>query len=64
MIRSQTCFLAFLFGNLIAWSSMFQPAVALSVAESDLFMVLSDVGQFACWVVGLNNEIGVHKFDA
>ena len=61
--RSQTCFLAFLFGNLIACSSRFQPAVALSVAESE-FMALSAAGQFACWFVRLINEIGVKKFDA
>ena len=61
--RSQTCYLAFLFGNLIAWSSRFQPAVALSVAESE-FMALSAAGQFACWFVRMINEIGVQKFDA
>ena len=62
-MRSQTCFLAFLFGNLIAWSSRFQPAVALSVTESE-FMALSAAGQFADWFVRVINEIGVHKFDA
>ena len=61
--RSQTCYLAFLFGNLISWSSRFQPAVALSVAESE-FMALSAAGQFGCWFVRVLNEIGVQKLDA
>ena len=60
--RSQTCWLAFLFGNLVGWNSRYQPAVALSVAESE-FMALSAAGQFACWFVREINELGVRKLD-
>lgn len=60
--RSQSCWLAFFFGNLIAWNSRYQPALALSVAESE-FMALAAAGQFACWFIREINELGFNKLD-
>ena len=58
--RSQTCWLAFLYGNLVGWNSRYQPSVALSVTESE-FMALSAAGQFACWLQREINELGIHN---
>ena len=58
--RSQICFLAFLFGNLVGWKSRFHPSVCLSVAESE-FMALAAAGQYGCWFTRVVNELGVQK---
>ena len=56
--RSRSGYVAYLYGNLVAWKSSKQTQVSLRTCESE-FVALSLCAQFSKWYKGLISDMGI-----